>query len=335
MSKKNKIIMASALAAVLIVAVVLALVLTLETYTVTFETNGGSKMESITGIKKDSKLTRPANPTKLDYVLEGWYTDAELTKLWLFDMNKVTGNLKLYAKWKIAYSNNLSYTLNADNTYTVSAGTTKDENVILPHYYQGIKVARIANNAFSGYSTIKSVKISNTITTIGDHAFFRCVNLQTVTLPQELQSIEAYAFGSCEKLENVVFPVGLKKIGDQAFADCKGLTEINLPEGLEDLGTYAFRNCTGLTSVELPNSVQTVYPYLFSGCSDLTSLTLGANVSKLETNALYGCQSLTQIIYKGTKSQWEKIWENSIIKTDWKGNSPIEKVVCADGEVLP
>lgn len=331
MTTKNKIILASVLAAVLIVAVVLALVLTTERYTVTFETNGGSKMESISGVKKDSKLQRPESPTKLDYVLEGWYTDAELTKLWHFDMNKVTGNLKLYAKWKIAYSNNLSYTLNSDNTYTVSMGTCRDENIVLPNYYQGIKVAKIASHAFDGQATIKSVTVSDTITTIGDYAFYRCVNLQKVKLSKNLQKIEAFAFGTCEKLESIVLPAELKKIGDQAFSGCKALAEINLPEGVEDLGTYAFRNCTALTSVTLPNSVQIVYPYLFNGCSNLTSVTLGSNVSRLEMNALDGCPNLTKVNYKGTMEQWSKI--NVLLKDSWKGLSPIEKVVCSDGEI--
>lgn len=331
MTVKTKIILASVLAVVLIAAVVLALVLTAERYTVTFESNGGTAVESVKGVAKDSKLTRPENPTKLDYVLEGWYTDSELTKLWLFDVHKVTGNLKLYAKWKIAYTANLSYTLNSDNTYSVSKGTAVDTDVVIPHYYQGLAVTKISSNGFSGYSALKSVTLSDTVTSVGMRAFYRCTGLTKVVLPKSLQIIETDAFGYCEKLENIAFPAGLKQIGDHAFSDCKTLKEINLPNGIETIGTYAFRNCAAVTSVVLPDSVERIMPYIFSGCSALTEVTLGSGTKNLDYNALDGCPALTKVTYKGTKEQWSKI--NELLKDSWKGNSPVEKVVCLDGEI--
>lgn len=66
-------------------------------YTIKFETNGGSSVKNQTVIK-NNKVTSPANPTREDYVFDGWYTDKELTKKYDFS-TKITGNLTLYAKW--------------------------------------------------------------------------------------------------------------------------------------------------------------------------------------------------------------------------------------------
>lgn len=66
-------------------------------YTVKFETNGGTSVKNQT-VVKNNKATSPSNPTREDYVFDGWYTDKGLTKKYDFD-TKVTGSLTLYAKW--------------------------------------------------------------------------------------------------------------------------------------------------------------------------------------------------------------------------------------------
>lgn len=66
-------------------------------YTIKFETNGGSSVKNQT-VVKNNKVSSPVNPTREGYVFDGWYTDKGLTKKYDFD-TKVTGSLTLYAKW--------------------------------------------------------------------------------------------------------------------------------------------------------------------------------------------------------------------------------------------
>lgn len=68
-----------------------------ETYTVTFETNGGSAVAS-QSVAPDTAATEPAAPARNGYTFAGWYSDAALTKKYDFAA-PVTGNLTLYAKW--------------------------------------------------------------------------------------------------------------------------------------------------------------------------------------------------------------------------------------------
>ena len=67
------------------------------TYTVTFETNGGSKVNSIK-VAKNNAVTEPTAPTKDGYTFGGWYIDKELSTAYSFG-EKVTKSFTLYAKW--------------------------------------------------------------------------------------------------------------------------------------------------------------------------------------------------------------------------------------------
>ena len=67
------------------------------TYTLTFETNGGSAVDKLT---KDSGTTvdlTPYKPTRAGYAFAGWYSDKALTKA--VTSVKLTANTTVYAKW--------------------------------------------------------------------------------------------------------------------------------------------------------------------------------------------------------------------------------------------
>ena len=70
---------------------------TTKTYTVSFNSNGGSAVKAQT-VKSGAKASKPANPTKGGYVFKGWYSDKGLTKAYDFS-TAVKGNVALYAKW--------------------------------------------------------------------------------------------------------------------------------------------------------------------------------------------------------------------------------------------
>lgn len=66
-------------------------------YTVSFNTNGGSKVESVK-VKKGDTVKAPVTPTKDGLVFDGWYTDKNLTTKYDF-FAKITKSITLYAKW--------------------------------------------------------------------------------------------------------------------------------------------------------------------------------------------------------------------------------------------
>ncbi|MBU5256650.1 InlB B-repeat-containing protein [Tissierella praeacuta] len=67
-------------------------------YTVNFNTNGGSSINS-KKVKEGEKLSRPSDPTKVNYRFMGWYEDSNLTKVFNFD-TPITKEITLYVKWE-------------------------------------------------------------------------------------------------------------------------------------------------------------------------------------------------------------------------------------------
>lgn len=72
---------------------------TINYYTVSFNTNGGSSVES-QNVKYGYSAIKPETPVKKGYTFSGWYSEVNLSKIYSFS-TKVTEDLTLYAKWTI------------------------------------------------------------------------------------------------------------------------------------------------------------------------------------------------------------------------------------------
>ncbi len=83
-----------------------------KTYTVTFDTDGGSDVQSQT-VNEGEKVTKPANPTKTDFNFVDWYSDQAKENVWEFDKDVVNSDITLYAKWE-------ANVVVEDNSYKVS-----------------------------------------------------------------------------------------------------------------------------------------------------------------------------------------------------------------------
>ena len=117
-------------------------------YTVTFNSNGGSAVKAQT-VKNGAKASKPASPTKSGYAFKGWYSDKSLTKAYNFN-SAVKANLTLYAKWE------------KKATYTVTFNANGGTAVKAQSVSSGAKASRPADpakagHAFKGWYTDKSL----------------------------------------------------------------------------------------------------------------------------------------------------------------------------------
>ena len=71
-------------------------------FTVTFNTNGGSTIESIE-VEDGERANEPTNPTKNGLIFAGWYEEEELEHEFDFN-NPITNNITIYAKWEKEYN---------------------------------------------------------------------------------------------------------------------------------------------------------------------------------------------------------------------------------------
>lgn len=69
-----------------------------ESWTVAFNSNGGSACDAKFVATADGKLVKPADPTRDGYTFGGWFTDEACTQAYDFS-TPVTADLTLYAKW--------------------------------------------------------------------------------------------------------------------------------------------------------------------------------------------------------------------------------------------
>ena len=103
-----------------------------QTYTVTFETSGGSAVNPVT-VDAGSTVTKPADPMKSGHNFDGWYKDSTLQTPWDFANGTVTADTTLYAKWT-ANPPAPSYD-DSDPTYAVSAPAAENGKIaVSPRY---------------------------------------------------------------------------------------------------------------------------------------------------------------------------------------------------------
>ena len=194
---------------------------------------------------------------------------------------------------------------------------------------QGIQ--QIKSYAFYDCSALTSIKLPDSVTSIGVNLFAGCESLKNIQVspeqpvfavsdgvlfnkaekslicypvgkqeeayevPQGIQQIKFGAFSCCSALTTIELPDSVTSIGESAFSDCSSLTTIELPDGVTSIGEYAFSDCSSLTSIELPDSVTSIGKSAFSDCSSLTTIELPDSVTSIGDRAFSDCSSLTTI----------------------------------------
>ncbi|MEE0113833.1 MAG: leucine-rich repeat domain-containing protein, partial [Ruminococcus sp.] len=196
---------------------------------------------------------------------------------------KITASAETTTEPQTWNEDNLTWTLTADGTMTVS-GTG------------AMKAYDIDDSpATQKKDSVKAIVIEDGVTSIGDYAFWNCTGLTSISIPNNVTSIGSSAFESCSQLASIEIPSSVTSIGDYAFSGCSGLTSVNIPEDVTSIGERAFMNCSQLASIEIPKSVTSIGKYAFSGCSGLISITILGGVTSIGDFAFSSCSQLASI----------------------------------------
>lgn len=149
-----------------------------------------------------------------------------------------------------------SYTLNGDDTATITAYNGSDTNLTIPNTIDGHNVVTIGSHAFdesqnsTNGHTIKNLVISEGIEKIELLAFVGCSNLETVKLPESLTFLGAQSFLQCSKLNSINIPSKLKTINDSTFQETN-FSEFTIPATIQSIDSRALAICHNLNKVQV------------------------------------------------------------------------------------
>ena len=309
-----------------VVAVAAAVTLTAcATVSVTFDLNGGtvdgSDESVVMNVSRQLDLSEIL-PEKQDSAISGW-TDEEGNFYGAYSVITPQDGMRLTA----VYEGVLEYT-RVDDGYAVSATEGyAGVNVVIPEEYNGMPVTEVAENAFSGCTSMKTLRIPDSVKRVGRGALSGCTSLESIVLPFVGASVDtpvgvnnkgmAHMFGlsggsSWAKdygLKQVTVTDAATVIPNGAFEGMTSLQYVNLGENITEIGARAFSNCSNLVSVTLPEKCVSIGAYAFANCSKaaitvkgaitslgsysfsnsgITAITLGEGITSIPDNCFYG-----------------------------------------------
>ena len=286
-------------------------------FTVSFDTNGGNELDSIT--YNDWILTDLPTPIKDGYRFGGWYIGTTKVENGYKNVEQV--DLTLKASWINAASLFEYQEIDGEITILNYVGSYTD--VEIPSTIEGKNVTSISVDAFKNNMNLTSVKFNRNLTSIPTGLLEGQEHIVTLgiyidipitlnklfnvssqsNLPTSLENIE-YSYINNGSNNWRSFFIGVSKVynfsipsnGNEylpSFKDCINIKTLNYPETY--LYSCDFYNCTNLISINIPRGVTKVGDSAFYNCSSLTSVNLPNSVTYIGDSAFYNCSSLTSV----------------------------------------
>lgn len=116
------------------------------------------------------------------------------------------------------------------------------EIVVIPETWKGKRITTISSFVFANNSSVKAIRLSDSITNLMMSSFAMNKSLEIVVCGKGLTTIGEGAFQECINLHTVVLNEGLLTICGVSFGGCKSLTELEIPESVTEIQPMTFYN---------------------------------------------------------------------------------------------
>ena len=307
-------------------------------FTVTFDTCGGDKMDSIT----TSIISSEPIPTRYGYTFLGWYLENTYINKVTFPY-EVTQNITLYAKWeKNTY--NVHFELNGGkgvsdlkvSVINEEPIPTKEGYTFLGWYFESDFINKVTfpyevtqnitfyakweENLPTSISFVVSAEgvltevngISETnneviipnevnnieIKEIGDELFLKNTYIEKLVIPETVTTLGYKMCYGCTNLKEVTLPDNISVIPDYAFEKCTLLEKINIPQSLVQIRNDAFAE-SGIKEFVAPDSFKDIWGYAFKDCKNLEKVDLNKTTS-IGDMSFENCTKLSSIVLPNT-----------------------------------
>lgn len=169
---------------------------------------------------------------------------------------------------------------------------------------------------FRECTALKTLRLPDSVTAIGDYAFYGCSSLSDFHIPENVTTIRSSAFYGCSSLSDLHIPEGVTTIDSRAFSGCSSLANINIPAGVEYFGTSLgsgvssspFYDCTNLSQIEVAPghpalcfedgilySKDKTKLYFCTNASVGRSFSIPDHVTSIQVGAFSGCSNMANI----------------------------------------
>ena len=307
-------------------------------FTVTFDTCGGDKMNSIT----TSIISSEPIPTRYGYTFLGWYLQNTYIDKVTFPY-EVTQNITLYAKWeKNTY--NVHFELNGGEGVSDSKVSVINEEPIptregytfLGWYFDSNFINKVTfpyevtqnitlyakwnenlptNISFvvsaegvltevNGISETNNVviipnEVNNIeVKEIKKELFLNNTYIEKLVIPETVTTLGYRMCYGCTSLKEVILPDNISVIPDYAFEKCTLLEKINIPQSLVQIRNDAFSE-SGIKEFVAPDSFKEIWGYAFKDCKNLEKVDLNKTTS-IGDMSFENCTKLSSIVLPNT-----------------------------------
>ena len=147
--------------------------------------------------------------------------------LYTYDNNTKTLTINIQGEMKYDYINAPWLNIEYPEHIVIKEGITS-----IPDFGFSFGIHGNGGERLNNYDRIKTVKLPDTLKTIGWGAFDNCHKLEKINIPESVTSIGDEAF-SYTKLKKIIIPGSVKKLGYGTFSDCDFLESVTLKNGVE------------------------------------------------------------------------------------------------------
>ena len=162
------------------------------------------------------------------------------------------------------------------------------------------ELKKVDSQAFSGRSNLKSIKLPDSVTAIGQFAFAYSYSLEEVDMGVGVQTIGKQAFDACA-LRTVTIPDSVTSIARDAFLACDNLSAFYGKAASDDHCCLILNDvlCSfvsaGVSEYVIPDGVKTIAESAFNDRPQLRKITIPASVTRIEDSAFYRCYNLSEV----------------------------------------
>ena len=162
-------------------------------------------------------------------------------------------------------------------------------------FSQAGTVTLVHDNLLWGCTVVPSLKLPESLETIGESAFRELRLLGGIVVPDRVTSIGGYAFYNCDELVSAKLSVNIDKVNECTFGFCPKLEGIVIPDKVTDIKYSAFQDCGSLKSATLGKGLKRIHNAVFIRCSSLSEISVPSNVVNIADSVFNACTSLARV----------------------------------------